>query len=238
MSIAEVREFFLRNVKVSDGTLQDREKNYPLSHFVNKAFVDDDGLYSIRKVEVGNRFLEGDVPAVETWSKLLQSIPFFLNLESNASNSRQGLVKIATDAQVATSTEKDTDGFYLVPTAKQLGSKANNITNYSTISGNFLTTPSIAYNIALKSINGILYAKILIANTSPLTTGAQIITLNVGITNVVNASCKYDFPSYSATFGPRQSNGDISLTLSVGNKFTPISDVNPTNYSSGWLMIL
>ena len=238
MNIAEVREFFLRNVKVSDGTLQDREKNYPLSHFVNKAFVDDDGLYSIRKVEVGNRFLEGDVPAVETWSKLLQSIPFFLNLESNASNSRQGLVKIATDAQVAASTEKDTDGFYLVPTAKQLGSKANNITNYSTISGIFLKSPSITYTVTLKSINGILYAKIVIGNTSPLATGFQIITFNVGITNVANVSCRYDFPSYSALFGPRESNGNITLSLTVGNKFTPISEVNPTTYSSGWLMIL
>lgn len=237
MNIAEVREFFLRNVKVSDGTLQDREKNYPLSHFVNKAFVDDDGLYSIRKVEVGNRFLEGDVPAVETWSKLLQSIPFFLNLESNASNSRQGLVKIATDAQVASSTEKDTDGFYLVPTAKQLGNKSSIIVDYPTLSGEFITNNNVKYMLELKSINKILHVR-LILRCPYNAVESQQITINCGTSNTKNLAVSVmNLPDFGLQFNARQTNGDIPVTIMKRNISASVVNTNVV-YDTGWKMVL
>ena len=71
---AELREFFLRNIQVRNGSMKDREINYPIKHFVNKYFIEN-GITTIRKIEVGNRFLKGNVPSDEVYEKLFNSIP-------------------------------------------------------------------------------------------------------------------------------------------------------------------
>lgn len=83
--IAEFREFFLRHTKVTTGATPDQEINYPTT------YTDGNGNTSF------NRFLKGDLPSEDIFSKLFNSLTFKLNKNDRASSSSQGLVKKSSD---------------------------------------------------------------------------------------------------------------------------------------------
>lgn len=77
-TVAEKREFFLRNIPVNVGTDKDNEIGFPVKHKVKKLVLDGSTVVE-RYVDTYNRFLEGNVPTADVWSKLLHSISFKLN---------------------------------------------------------------------------------------------------------------------------------------------------------------
>ena len=111
MTIKEYREFFLRAVQVFTGTKKDQELNYP-----TKYTVSIDGKDTI----VGNRLLVGHYPSENTFKKLLESITFKLNPEDSATETQQGLVSLATDAEYNAGTNTDTNGFPLTVKPSQV----------------------------------------------------------------------------------------------------------------------
>lgn len=81
----EFREFFLRHVAVTSGTKPDQEIPFATTYYIGSTLV-------------YNRFLKGDYPSKDVFTKLFESLTFKLNKEDTAQLTQQGLVKIATDA--------------------------------------------------------------------------------------------------------------------------------------------
>lgn len=233
---AELREFFLRNIQVRNGSMKDREINYPVKHFVNKYFIEN-GVTEIRKIEVGNRFLKGNVPSDEIYEKLFQSIPFIENVSDIATNTKAGLVRIANTTQLASGLEKDDQGFILVPTAKQLAEKANLIVTGPSVSGNFITNDAITYNIKTKIVNKLLYIDI--AMTAPLNAVAnQQVILNFTTINMTHVPANSIFAEqYIYTIGALQSNKTIILSINKLNKLNSVETTKVT-YETGWKLLI
>lgn len=96
MSTKEFREFFTRIMMVSSGTTPDQEPNYPIQSNV-------DGKLKY------NRFLEKNYPTEGVFKKLFASIPFFLNSDSAASATQQGLAKVSSTDDIANTTTSFSD---------------------------------------------------------------------------------------------------------------------------------
>lgn len=234
---AEVREFFLRNNQVREGALRDRDVNYPITHFVNKYFIEN-GISEIRKIEVGNRFLKGNVPSDEMYEKLFKSIVFKENIDDIASTTAPGLVKIATDLQVAKGLEKDDNGIILVPTAKQLANKANVILTGPSEQGYFSDNPTIWYVINTKIVNKILYVKVIMtAKANEI--GTKQTRLNFSsmslMQNMANTIVSDDM--FYIYFGALQSDNTIGVTIVKRNVLNNVSTAT-INFESGWRVIL
>jgi len=106
--IAEYREFFNRHTQVNSGAKKDQETGYILRYL-----VDDVLKY--------NRFEKGDYPSEGIFEKLFQSICFKLNPEDKATATTQGLVSLATAAEVQAGTpDIDAAGFALVTQPSQM----------------------------------------------------------------------------------------------------------------------
>lgn len=82
----EFREFFLRHNVVTSGSKADQEAAFSTKYYVGSSLV-------------YNRFLADDYPSKSVFEKLFESITFKLNPEDTASESQQGLVELATDAE-------------------------------------------------------------------------------------------------------------------------------------------
>lgn len=179
--IKEFREFFLRNVQVNTGSKSDQESNYPIK-------------YQIGSSQVFNRFIKGNYPSEDVFSKLFNSIVFKLNIEDIATQTVQGLVSIATTNEIINKTDIDANGYQLVIKPSQLsissgivklGSKIGfdmNSTNDQLITlvggTKFIITDVIVTNasISLNSHSFFLYTQIshggifiLSGSTAPLT---------------------------------------------------------------------
>ncbi len=234
---AEVREFFLRNTQVREGAFRDRDVNYPITHFVNKYFIEN-GISEIRKIEVGNRFLKGNVPSDEMYEKLFKSIVFKENIDDIASTTTPGLVKIATDSQLAAGLEKDDKGIILVTTAKQLANKANVIVAGPSEQGYFSDNPTIWYVINTKIINKILYVRV-IMTVKANEVGTKQTTLNFSsmslMQNMSNTIVSDDM--LYIYFGALQTNNTMTVTLVKRNVLTTVSTAT-INFDSGWRVIL
>lgn len=95
-TIKEFREFFLRNSQVSSGSKPDQEVGYPTNYQAHDAFGN--------QITAINRFLKGNIPSMDVFSKLFYSITFKKNPEDKATLNDQGLGKIATDANAKSGT--------------------------------------------------------------------------------------------------------------------------------------
>ena len=234
---AEVREFFLRNNQVREGALRDRDVNYPITHFVNKYFIEN-GISEIRKIEVGNRFLKGNVPSDEMYEKLFKSIVFKENIDDIASTTTPGLVKIATDSQLASGLEKDEKGIILVTTAKQLANKANTIITGPSEQGSFSDNPTIWYVINTKVINKLLYVKVTITakanetGTKQTTLNFSSISLNQNVANTIVSDGTFHIHCNAL-----QSNNTILVTLMKRNAVASVNTAT-INFESGWRLVL
>jgi len=138
-------EFFVRNTKVTVGTKADQETNFPVQYQVNG------------NLEY-NRFLKNHVPSENVFKKLFASIPFFLNVESTATITTQGLVKVATD-QKAFDRESEADGnMRSVIEPHQLSEVKNQVITAQTITGditiNFPTITNISNANIVKFVIG------------------------------------------------------------------------------------
>ncbi len=80
----EYKEFFLRHTQVTSGNKVDQETNFPTQ-------------YSVGGTLKFNRFLKGDYPSENIFTKLFNSITFKLNVEDTATETQQGLTRYATD---------------------------------------------------------------------------------------------------------------------------------------------
>lgn len=234
---SELREFFLRNVQVRDGSLRDKEVNYPITHFVNKYFIED-GVTTIRKIEVNNRFTKGSVPSDEIYEKLFNSIIFKENVDDSATTTKAGLVKIANDSQLQQGLEKDEKGITLVPTVKQLANKANTIATAPTISGTFPTNSDIFYSISVKVINKLLYVKFGITTPVNAIAGHSVIIDLASYNTVFNSSCDLIrnecIDVYVAAL---QDNKTVTIQMNTINILNNVSTTK-VYYSTGWKLVL
>jgi len=82
--IAEFREFFLRNTVVPDGATPDQEVGYPTTYSPT--------INGVLQT-VYNRFLKGNYPSGDVFSKFFNSILFKLNAGDSATSSSAGHVK-------------------------------------------------------------------------------------------------------------------------------------------------
>src|SRR6266403_5459176 len=133
--IKEFREFFTRNTQVNSGSKLDQEVGFPVSYFVN----------GISKF---NRFLKGNYPSKNVFSKFFESITFKLNKEDRAQSSQQGLSIIASDSNVINRIDNATDGTEFtafttprqIPDLKQIltGGGVDNIDSSITANGTIL----------------------------------------------------------------------------------------------------
>lgn len=134
-AIKEFMEFFVRNTKVSVGTKADQEVNFPVQYQVNG------------NLEY-NRFLKNHVPSENVFKKLFVSVPFFLNNESTATTTTQGLVKVATD-QKAFDRESEADGnMRSTVEPHQLSEVKNQVITTQTITGDINIGNPIVTNIS------------------------------------------------------------------------------------------
>lgn len=160
---AELREFFLRNIQVRNGSMKDREINYPVKHFVNKYFIEN-GISEIRKIEVGNRFLKGNVPSAEMYEKLFNSIIFKENVEDCATTLKPGIVIMATRAQLTAGLKKDDNGNTLAVGPDLLTSSLASVYYGPTGTGVFALDTLVNYSITTRIINTVIYVKVQINN--------------------------------------------------------------------------
>ena len=105
--IKEFREFFLRNVQVNTGSKSDQESNYSIK-------------YQRGSSQVFNRFIKGNYPSEDVFSKWFNSLTFKLNIEDTATQIVQGLVSIATNTEIINKTDIDANGYQLVVKPSQL----------------------------------------------------------------------------------------------------------------------
>ena len=85
--IKEARQFFVRHGAVTTGVYRDRELTFSKTY--------SQGVLAGKY----NMFLKDDYPSQETYQKLIESIPFFINPESTAFEQQQGLVQKTTDTK-------------------------------------------------------------------------------------------------------------------------------------------
>jgi len=104
----EYREWFLRHTQVNTGTKIDQEVGFPLQYIITG------------KGNVFNRFLKGDFPTENVFKKLFESVAFKLNVEDTASQTAQGLVRIATDVEAEGRTDNGANTFENVVKPHQL----------------------------------------------------------------------------------------------------------------------
>lgn len=117
MATKEFREFFLRNTPVNSGTKKDQEVGYPTQYTI---------LTPSGSKNVFNRFLKNHYPSEGVFRKLYESIAFKLNPEDTASDSVQGLVKIASDVD-AKANQTYSDGFKRAAQPSQLPTVAADV---------------------------------------------------------------------------------------------------------------
>ena len=217
--------------------MRDRDINYPVKHFVNKYFIEN-GITTIRKIEVGNRFLKGNVPSDEVYEKLFNSITFKENVDDCATTTKAGLVKIATDNQLTAGTEKDEQGFVLIPTAKQIANKPTSVVPGPTISGYFPDSNNTVWNmISTKIINKQVYIKIVIsfpANTKANNT-VQLNFTNFNINHFPANTIMSD--KYIITIQALQNNKTCNISIALLNKLAT-SLTTTITYQSPWLILI
>jgi len=92
MATKEFREFFLRNTVVNSGSKLDQQIGYPTT-YVNTAGT-----------LVFNRFLKDNYPSEDVFKKLFESLTFKLNPEDTATETQQGIAKLATDSEAVART--------------------------------------------------------------------------------------------------------------------------------------
>lgn len=90
--IKEFREFFTRHSAVTSGSKADKEGAFPTQYYVGSTLV-------------YNRFLKDDYPSADVFSKLFNSLTFKLNIEDSATETDQGLVRVATDGEAIARTD-------------------------------------------------------------------------------------------------------------------------------------
>lgn len=134
-AVKEYMEFFLRDTKVNTGDKADQQTNYPVEYLVNG------------KVE-NNRFLKNHVPSEGIFRKLFASIPFFLNKESTATTTTQGLVKVANDVNASERTSEVENEMRSVIEPHQLPDVVNQVIVSASITGDISNGNPTIINIS------------------------------------------------------------------------------------------
>lgn len=236
---SEVREFFLRNVQVRDGSLRDKEVNYPITHFVNKYFIED-GVTTLRKIQVNNRFTKGSVPSDEIYEKLFNSIVFKDNVNDCATTLKSGIVKMATRAQLTAGLSKDSDGCTLAVSPDLLTTSMAAVYYGPTMTGTFELDSSVSYNITTRVINTIIYVRIQINNVP---VNSNILSASTTI-NLYSIAQIYSCPAniirteqYVMQFQALQSNKTMKIDIFMLNGLG-INSNSRVSIDTGWRPLL
>lgn len=134
----------------------------------------------------GTRFLKNNKPTENVFKDFLASIGFFKEVSDTASTSQQGFVKKATNAQIASRSAADTDGFTLGVTPAQLPKVTLNgapITATQDVSGAQtynVTTPTPATPTTVSQ------------NNTPITPVLGNYNVNTVLESIIIAKSSYD----------------------------------------------
>jgi hypothetical protein len=220
--IKEFREFFLRNLKVNSGSKSDQEKNYPTQ-------------YQVGTKVVYNRFLDENYPKGDIFSKLFNSLTFKLNPEDTATQTAQGLVRIATDAELLARTDNDSNTFTNVLQPHHLPTFVNQIASGDTVLDSFYTN-GVRITLAKNTSGGKDYLKYLIESSNSVPIGACLLALNdfSGKEETANPPHGYLFtkgqiisriayPELYAVIGTTFGSGDGSTTFQLPTIKFPIT---------------
>lgn len=205
--IKEFREFFLRSVQTNSGSKPDIETGYATTYTI----ITDSGTPQT----VYNRFLKDHFPSEGVFRKLFESITFKLNPEDTASVSLQGLIKLATDAQIQARAKAE-NSFSLGITPKNLPRVTGNLVSSSFVDESYLYTINRNNNYDISSF-GVVGSNLVIELNNATTFSVPLSDIDV-LGDVVNSI------SYNA------GTGQLSIIMNGGakNVSTTLTDLGDT----------
>jgi len=170
----EFREFFLRQVAVNVGPKPDQEVGFPTQYYVTI-----NGTPTLKY----NRFLANHYPSGTVFDKLFNSITFKKNVEDTATETAQGLVRLATYLEAIGHKDALSTAFANIVRPShipQIDTVLRASDTAVTMTGNTNTSTSIT-NVLNADGNKLSYGDPIVGTDIPA--GAYVISFTPGVTH-------------------------------------------------------